>query len=225
MNNMKTCILLLFGACAVTAQDAQVLAVVDLENRGGVAAEDIVVVSDAIAEQAQKDRRYFLFDRALVEPVLAEQGFPQTRGCSHEQCLTALGNLLAAHKIIGGGIRREQDSIELELLLVDVQSGAAESRIAISERASRTAFLQAHVPRAVKKLLSARPTDRTRREHTSSAAKTPRKRRPWWLPVTGVLAAGAAGAGALWYYIRDGGDGGAGESGPVSLDDAPVRER
>ncbi len=220
---MKLLFFLLLTVFVLRAQDQQVLAVVDLENGGGVIAGDITAVSDAIAAQAGKDRRYFLFDRALIGPVLSEQGFPQTGACSHEQCLTALGNLLAAHKIIGGSIRREGSQITLELLLVDVHSGAADNRVEISEQTSRAEFLTKHIPRAVKDLLAVKPS--IERKASSHERMSQKKKRRWWIPVTGVIAAGAAGAGALWYFTQEGGAGDPGESGPVSLDDAPVRER
>lgn len=205
--------------CAVYAQGSDVLAVFDLQNQGGVSADDIDQLCDAIAEQAMKDSRYFIFDRALIGQVLEETGVQKINNCSHQQCLATLSNLVAAQKAIGGSIQCKKKTVTIKLILVDVSSAEVQNSVTIEKQTSRENMLSIHIPKAVTTLLTGKSTYPSP-EHL---ARSKRKRR-WWIPVTGILTLGGAG---VIYYLETTNEKNESSSGSdaIPMDDLPVRTR
>lgn len=213
-------ILALFFATSPFAQQQDLIAVFDLKNQGGVTATDIDMVCEAIARHIGRQQEYFLFDRALIPQVLKETGFAVKNDCSERRCLAKMGRLLAAKKVVGGKITRRHKQVMLELFLVDVESSRIDNKVAIRKQTSRKSLLEFHIPDAVRALLSVPHKGQT----TETVHKVHKRRGRWWIPFTGLMAIGAAGAGA--YLLVDKEEPPADKGiNDVPLGDLPIRER
>ena len=189
------CTVLLLFAVTVAAEQKINIAVLDLEARGGLLAEEVATISDRLRGELISTGTFSVFERGQMNAILQEQGFQLSGACSDASCIVEVGQLLAVHKMVGGSIGKVGRMYSINVRIIDIQTGRIDAQIAEDVQSSKEALLTVHI-RNVARDVAGLP-----RIESGSP-------RPWIIPV-GVAVAG--GAGVLAYLLvnrgAEGGDG------------------
>jgi hypothetical protein len=154
------------------------IAVLDLEPRGGLSADEILSISDRLRGELIGTGRYTVIERAQMDAILKEQGFQQTGVCSDASCIVQVGQLLAVHKMVGGSIGKVGKAYSINLKIIDVQSGKIERQVSDDIKCSKEELVSFHIRNVARKM-----------------AGLIKLKKPWygewyvWAPV-GILAVG-----------------------------------
>jgi curli biogenesis system outer membrane secretion channel CsgG len=154
------------------------IAVLDLEPRGGLSADEILSISDRLRGELLATGKYTVIERAQMDAILKEQGFQQTGVCSEASCIVQVGQLLAVHKMVGGAIGKVGKAYSINLKIIDVQTGKIERQVSDDIKCSKEELVSFHIRNVARKM-----------------AGLVRLKKPWygewyvWAPV-GVLAVG-----------------------------------
>ncbi len=93
----------------------------------GVDAQTARVVSDHLRSKLIETRRFIIPERDKMEEILAEQAVGLTVGeCYSQECAIELGRLLQANKMVVGTVSRLNDTYNISIRFLDLESGAAE---------------------------------------------------------------------------------------------------
>ena len=177
------------------------IAIVELENKGGLTDSECSLLCDSLREQFFKTGLYRVIDRKNVDQVIKEQGF-QLSDCSSESCAVQVGRLLGVEKIAIGSSGRLGDEYLLSVQMVNVETGEIE-KIA-SRRSpgpiSELAYLMAEIAYEIAGV-----------PYTQSVSKATelKKNKPWykkaWVWILLLCLAGGGGAYAT-YTLTNGGN-------------------
>jgi hypothetical protein len=154
------------------------IAVLDLEPRGGLSADEILSISDRLRGELLATGKYTVIERAQMDAILKEQGFQQTGVCSEASCIVQVGQLLAVHKMVGGSIGKVGKAYSINLKIIDVQTGKIERQVSDDIKCSKEELVSFHIRNVARK--------------TAGLVKL---KKPWygewyvWAPV-GILAVG-----------------------------------
>jgi PBP1b-binding outer membrane lipoprotein LpoB len=154
------------------------IAVLDLEPRGGLSADEILSISDRLRGELLATGKYTVIERAQMDAILKEQGFQQTGVCSDASCIVQVGQLLAVHKMVGGSIGKVGKAYSINLKIIDVQSGKIERQVSDDIKCSKEELVSFHIRNVARKM-----------------AGLIKLKKPWygewyvWAPV-GILAVG-----------------------------------
>lgn len=113
------------AACGpALAADTSVItaAVLDLEFKEGVSAGVVSTVSDYLRTQLVKTNKFIIVTRENMESILKEQQF-QLSGCTSQECIVQLGQLLGVRKMFTGSIGKVGTTYIINLKIIDVQTG------------------------------------------------------------------------------------------------------
>lgn len=102
------------------------LAVMELENRGGLSSSECSLLSDSIRQELFSTGRYRIVDRKNMDQILKEQGF-QLSDCTSQECAVQVGKLLGVEKMVVGSIGKLGQKFMLNLQLLNVETGEIES--------------------------------------------------------------------------------------------------
>jgi len=198
---------------AIASFGKDVIAVINLENTGGVSNGTVKEITSSIYSSVKKLNKHIVLEKKIVDTLLVAQGFSATNKCSQEQCLTAMGHLISVKKIIGGSIERKKAKTVVTLLYVDVNSSKQIHKITRAIEGPKEQFLTSVLPEMVRNLVSVE------------------KRRPLiarpvlWVPTT-VLAAGGAAALLIMNNSSGSANGHSNEdSHVVTMEGLPIRQR
>lgn len=133
-----------------TAQ--QNIAVLDLEPRGGLTAEEVLSISDRLRGELINTGRYTVIERGQMDLILKEQGFQQSGVCSEASCIVEVGQLLAVHKMVGGSIGKVGKAYSINLKIIDVQSGKIERQVADDIKCSKEELVSFHIKNVARKM-------------------------------------------------------------------------
>lgn len=153
------CICLIFLFCIVTniyAQNAKpVLAILGLDNSGGISETVIDTICNRISALIEKKQKYYVFQREFILPVLNESGFTVTNGTNSQiDELIRAGTFLSADEIIGGSIFRVNGNLNLSLIRIDVTKRIKLSSLEIRSDLSKQDFLEFELPRLVDNIIT-----------------------------------------------------------------------
>lgn len=169
-----------------TAQKTNI-AVLDLEPRGGLSAEEVLSVSDRLRGELINTGKYTVIERGQMDIILKEQGFQQTGVCSEASCIVEVGQLLAVHKMVGGSIGKVGKAYSINLKIIDVQSGKIERQVADDIKCSKEKLVSFHIKNVARKMAG-----------LVKEKKPLTSRWYFWTPVGLVVAGGGA---ALAYVL------------------------
>lgn len=183
-----------------------IVAVLDLEPRGGLSAQEVLAISDRLRGELLATGVFTVVERNQMESILTEQGFQQTGVCSDATCIVEVGQLLAVNKMVGGSIGRIGDAFTVNLKLIDVATGTIDRQVS------------ADVKCTIQKLVADQVRLLARRMAGLEKEKVPLTRR-WffWVPLGAALAGGVAIA-----IIAGGGDDAADADGATRTVDLSV---
>ena len=98
------------------------IALLELDNRGGLKDEECALLSDAIRQEFFYSDSYRIIDRRNMALILSEQGF-QISDCTTEECAVKVGRLLGVDKMAVGSIGKLGKVFILNLQILDVETG------------------------------------------------------------------------------------------------------
>lgn len=107
-------LVIVFFSMNVYAQENVTLAIIPfaISSEMGPEANKIRI---ALCKEFSENGRFTLFEPALVDSLMKEQGFTSETKCSDEQCLFIFGKLFAADRIVGGSCSQKRDNIFVDL--------------------------------------------------------------------------------------------------------------
>jgi len=184
------------------------LAVMELENRGGLSSSECSLLSDSIRQELFSTGRYRIVDRKNMDQILKEQGF-QLSDCTSQECAVQVGKLLGVEKMVVGSIGKLGQNFMLNLQLLNVETGEIES-MASDECPCTVEKLSEKIRVLARGVFAGSEAGRTaigagEKPVTPGAGKSkPWHKKAWvWVLIAGVLVAGGGGYGV--YAMTSGG--------------------
>lgn len=182
----------LMGLCFLTtltvAQDSSKtnIAVLDLEPRGGLSAEEVMSISDRLRGELINTGLYTVVERGQMDAILKEQGFQRTGACSEASCIVEVGQLLAVYKMVGGSIGKVGKAYSINLKIIDVATGKIERQVADDLKCSKEELVSFHIRNVARRMAG---LVKERKPLTS--------RWYFWVPTIAAVGGGAAAAAVL----------------------------
>jgi hypothetical protein len=115
---------------ALPPKAAPRLFVIDIADKGA-GGEVAAAINQAVQDQAVKSHAGETITAMQVRILLSAQAQQQLVGCDSELCMTDVGRVIAADRIVGGNVVRVGDDLLLTLIAVDPVDG---KRIAQQQR-------------------------------------------------------------------------------------------
>ena len=97
-------------------------AVMDLEAKEGVSAGMVSTISDYLRTELVNTKKFTIVTRENMEAILKEQKL-QMSGCTSQECLVEVGQLLGVRKMFTGSIGKVGAIYLVNLKIIDVQFG------------------------------------------------------------------------------------------------------
>ena len=182
----------LMGLCFLTtltvAQDSSKtnIAVLDLEPRGGLSAEEVMSISDRLRGELINTGLYTVVERGQMDDILKEQGFQRSGACSEASCIVEVGQLLAVYKMVGGSIGKVGKAYSINLKIIDVATGKIERQVADDLKCSKEELVSFHIRNVARRMAG---LVKERKPLTS--------RWYFWVPTIAAVGGGAAAAAVL----------------------------
>lgn len=150
----KCIIIILYITLITFSQDSKpVIAVLGLDNNGGVSKTVIDTICNRISFLIEKDQNYYVFQREFIAPLLEESGFAIFDGIySLREKLISAGTLLSADEIIAGSISRKNGYLSLIINRIDINRKYQLSIQKVSCTVSKRVFLEHELPKVVNSL-------------------------------------------------------------------------
>ncbi len=117
------------------------IAVLTLEDRGGLAADQTATLTDYFRGQLVNTGAFVVLDRANTEAVMEEVGFQQT-GCTTTQCAVQIGKMLNARKIVTGSVGKVGKTFAVNIEIIDVESSQIEQSFSKDHQGKIDGLLQ-----------------------------------------------------------------------------------
>lgn len=106
------------------AHSQPVLAVLELDAKGGVSANEASTLTDRLRAHLIQAERYRVLERDKMQAILKEQGFQQSvAACQEPDCSVKLGRLLGVSYLLSGSVSRVDGLYVLNARLLDVEKG------------------------------------------------------------------------------------------------------
>lgn len=107
----------------VTLLPAQSIPIAVLDFDGfGISQTEAIALSNRLRNELFKLGTFEVVDRGMMESILAEQDF-QMAGCTSNECLVEVGQLLGARQMVGGSISKVGETFTVSARIVDVETG------------------------------------------------------------------------------------------------------
>lgn len=97
------------------------IGVMDFEGRG-VSQTEVAALSDRLRNELFRLDKFQVVERGMMEIFLKEQDF-QLSGCTSNECLVEVGQLLGAQMMVGGSISKVGDIFTASARIVNVETG------------------------------------------------------------------------------------------------------
>ena len=97
------------------------IAVMDFDGRG-ISEIEAAALTDRLRNELFRLGTFEVVERGMMENILAEQDF-QLTGCTSNECLVEIGQLLGARQMVGGSISKVGGTFTVSARLVDVETG------------------------------------------------------------------------------------------------------
>ena len=117
--------LLLVGAVIfqVSFLPAQAIPIAVMDFDGfGISQMEAIALSNRLRNELFRLGTFDVVDRGMMENILTEQDF-QMVGCTSNECLVEVGQLLGAKQMMGGSISKVGNTFSVSARLVDVETG------------------------------------------------------------------------------------------------------
>ena len=118
-NRTLLLIALLIPGISLLAQKTTI-AVLDFEGRG-ISQTEVAALSDRLRNELFRLDVFQVVERGMMETILTEQDF-QLTGCTSDECLVEIGQLLGAEMMVGGSISKIGDMYTASARIVNVET-------------------------------------------------------------------------------------------------------
>ena len=187
------------------------VAVIDLEARGGLSANEALVISDRVREHLLHTGKFEVIERGKMQEITEEQGLQQSGACATDECIAEIGMMLGAERMVAGAIGKVGRIYSISLRLLDVETGKIVNTVSDDCTCPIEEVLTTATQRVVAGLVGvAAPGEPGARPLTLQPAKKGGSK-TWLWTLLGIVVAGGAAAAVL------GGGGGDGSPGTVSV--------
>ncbi|MDD5674483.1 MAG: hypothetical protein PHC61_09980 [Chitinivibrionales bacterium] len=230
-------------AFGINAQSSKTIAFLDLENKSNIKDVTMQRVWNRIAKGFSANTEFIVYERWMIDTMLAAQSNTKILECKDEQCLFAIGHLLSVDFVLSGAVSKQKSHYMISLKLVDIKNnivaGSSETMLndffeatllqtvpgmiksfvaAINDQENKKTYL--------KTLLSKEPAsqpaapDKSKEPEQKKETKSFVSKPLFWVSASAVLAGGAA-VGVYLLLFK-------GSQAPntgISLGDAPNHAR
>tara|TARA_B100001250_G_C19791288_1_gene786638 strand:- start:621 stop:1742 length:1122 start_codon:yes stop_codon:yes gene_type:complete len=97
------------------------IAVIDLIGNN-ISDSDVKALSDRLRIELFNTKHFNVVERGMMEEILAEQGLQQS-GCTTNECIVEVGQLIGVNQIVGGSISRVGNTYSITARIVNVETG------------------------------------------------------------------------------------------------------
>jgi len=97
------------------------IAIVEFEGNG-ISQTEAIALTDRLRNELFRLGAFEVVERGMMETILNEQDF-QLTGCTSNECLVEVGQLLGAKQIVGGSISKVGGTFTVSARIVDVETG------------------------------------------------------------------------------------------------------
>ncbi len=132
------------------AKDKNNVAVSDLTGQG-VDQASAAIISDRLRTELFTTGAFKVLERQSMKDILKEQGFQQT-GCTSDQCMVEIGQLLGVSHIISGTVGKLGEIFTLNVRMISVQTGEIVYTTSVDCRCAIEDVLTISVPSIAKKI-------------------------------------------------------------------------
>jgi len=115
-------------------QTVPTVAVLDFEGKG-VAELEVQTLSERLRTEIGNTKTVRLIERNALEKILEEQGFQQS-GCTTDECVAEVGQLLGAQNMISGSIGLLGNTYTIDIKLFSVETGEIERTKSVTHEGS-----------------------------------------------------------------------------------------
>lgn len=115
-------IITLFLSVVLFAQHIETLAVLDFDGFG-INEFEAKTLTDRLRNYVVQIGTYQLIERGAMEEILKEQGLQQS-GCSSNECIVEVGQLLGVKYMLGGTIGKVGNTFTISMRIIDVETAA-----------------------------------------------------------------------------------------------------
>jgi len=142
------------------------VAVMEFEGKG-VSKQEASALTDRFRDELFKSGRFQVMERAYMEQILKEQGF-QMSGCTSNECMVEVGQLVAVEQIVGGSISKVGEIYSVSARVISVESGKILSVSIYDFRGNISALMTEGMHNVVLQLTSGRITTQPKTQSNSS---------------------------------------------------------
>ena len=142
------------------------VAVMEFEGKG-VSKQEASALTDRFRDELFKSGRFQVMERAYMEQILKEQGF-QMSGCTSNECMVEVGQLVAVEQIVGGSISKVGEIYSVSARVISVESGKILSVSNYDFRGNISALMTEGMHNVVLQLTSGRITTQPKTQSNSS---------------------------------------------------------
>ncbi|MBU0711628.1 SUMF1/EgtB/PvdO family nonheme iron enzyme [bacterium] len=152
INKLKLIIVTLLFSKTLIPQQMTTLAVLDFEGLG-VTEVEAKALTNRLRAILVKTGTYQVVERGKMDAILDEQGF-QLSGCTSEECVVEVGQLLGVQKMLAGSISLVGKTYSVEMRIIDVELGRIDNTSTYDIKGEIDQLLTDGMESALSKLLS-----------------------------------------------------------------------
>ena len=151
-NRLNLVLVLLFISKVLIAQQLTTLAVLAFEGLG-ISEIEAKALTNRLRAILVKTGTYQVVERGKMDAILDEQGF-QLSGCTSEECVVEVGQLLGVQKMLAGSISLVGKTYSVEMRIIDVELGRIDNTSTYDIKGEIDHLLTDGMESALSKLLS-----------------------------------------------------------------------
>ena len=122
-------ILMHVQVCAYAQMNRTTVAVIEFQNTGGLAPNEVATLSNRFRGILVKTQAYDVVERERMNEILQAQDFNISDACNTAECAVQVGQLLGVQAMIAGDIGKLGETYTIDLRLIDVET----SKIIVTE--------------------------------------------------------------------------------------------
>ncbi len=132
------------------AQKQNNIAVLELVGKS-ISKEDASILTDKLRGELINSGKFQIIERTVMDQILKEQGFQQS-GCTSDQCVVEIGQLIGVDKMVAGSIGKIENTYLISIRLISVSTGKIIKNVQKEITGSLTDVLKIGIPECAKKL-------------------------------------------------------------------------
>jgi hypothetical protein len=128
------------------------IAILDLDAKG-VDETEANILTDRLRAELFLTGKYKIIERQKMQDILKEQGFQQS-GCTSNECMVEVGQLIGVQKIVGGSISKFRSIYSITARIIDVKTGQIENTATFDHEGAMEELLKTGIKTIALKLVA-----------------------------------------------------------------------